>query len=100
MCEKPLAPTVAECLRVIAAERTATERDLSKTLDERAQVAAEVSAGALALFERVSQHRKGLAMSEDLRQANAAGALACTRLGAQSSIPTHAELQTFLQKHP
>jgi uncharacterized protein len=46
------------------AERTATERDLSKTLDERAQVAASVSAGVLALFERVSQHRKGLAMSE------------------------------------
>lgn len=43
---------------------------------------------------------KGLAMPEALRQANAAGALACTRLGAQSSIPTHAELQTFLQMHP
>ena len=46
------------------AERTASERDLAKTLDERAQVAAGVSAGVLALFERVSQHRKGLAMSE------------------------------------
>ena len=46
------------------AERTAAERDLSKALDERAQVAAGVSAGVLALFERVSQHRKGLAMSE------------------------------------
>jgi ribokinase len=42
----------------------------------------------------------GLAMPEALRRANAAGALACTRLGAQSSIPTHAELQTFLQTHP
>lgn len=42
----------------------------------------------------------GLRMPEALRQANAAGALACTRLGAQSSIPTHAELQTFLQMHP
>ena len=31
-----------------------------------------------------------------LRQASAAGALACTRRGAQSSIPTHAEVQTFL----
>lgn len=42
----------------------------------------------------------GLAMPEALRQANAAGALACTRPGAQSSIPTRAELQGFLQMHP
>jgi ribokinase len=39
----------------------------------------------------------GLGIPEALRLANAAGALACTRLGAQSSIPTHAELQAFLQ---
>lgn len=42
----------------------------------------------------------GLGLPEALRRANAAGALACTRLGAQSSIPTHAELQSFLQIHP
>ncbi len=42
----------------------------------------------------------GLSMPEALRQANAAGALACTKLGAQSSIPTHAELQAFLRTHP
>ena len=41
----------------------------------------------------------GLGIPEALRRANAAGALACTRLGAQSSIPTHAELQDFLQTH-
>jgi ribokinase len=41
----------------------------------------------------------GLDMREALRRANAAGALACTRPGAQSSIPTHAELQAFLQTH-
>jgi ribokinase len=40
---------------------------------------------------------KGLGIPEALRLANAAGALACTRLGAQSSIPTQAELQAFLQ---
>ena len=42
-----------------------------------------------------------LAHGEDvanaLRQASAAGALACTKPGAQSSIPTHAEVQTFLK---
>ena len=45
-------------------DRTATEQELEKTNAERTQVAASVSAGALALFERVSKHRKGLAMSE------------------------------------
>ena len=46
------------------ADRTTTEQDLEKTNAERTQVAASVSAGTLALFERVSKHRKGLAMSE------------------------------------
>lgn len=41
----------------------------------------------------------GAGLSDALRMANAAGALACTRLGAQSSIPTHAELQDFLSHH-
>ena len=40
-----------------------------------------------------------LAFVEALREANAAAALACTRRGAQSSIPTHAEVDAFLQKH-
>lgn len=43
---------------------------------------------------------RGMAMTQALRWANAAGALTCTRHGAQSSIPTHAELQTFLTQHP
>lgn len=41
-----------------------------------------------------------LGMVEALRQANAAAALACTRAGAQSSIPTHQELQSFLRGQP
>lgn len=43
---------------------------------------------------------KDLQLQEALRQANAAGALACTRHGAQESIPTHAEVQVFLQSQP
>jgi ribokinase len=39
-----------------------------------------------------------LAFAEALREANAAAALACTRIGAQSSIPTHAEVNAFLRK--
>ena len=40
---------------------------------------------------------QGRDVAQALRQASAAGALACTRPGAQSSIPTHAEVQTFLK---
>jgi ribokinase len=36
-------------------------------------------------------------LADALRQASAAGALACTRLGAQSSIPTQAEVTAFLR---
>jgi ribokinase len=42
---------------------------------------------------------RDVSLPEALRMANAAGALACTRLGAQASIPTHAELQDFLSRH-
>jgi len=42
---------------------------------------------------------KGLSLLAAAKMANAAGALACTRAGAQPSIPTHAELQTFLSTH-
>jgi len=40
---------------------------------------------------------RGQSLSNALRYASAAGALACTRLGAQSSIPEAAEVQTLLQ---
>lgn len=43
---------------------------------------------------------RGMTMALALRWANAAGALACTRPGAQSSIPTHAELEAFLAQRP
>ena len=40
---------------------------------------------------------QGQDVAQALRQASAAGALACTRPGAQSSIPTHTEVQIFLK---
>jgi predicted nucleic acid-binding Zn-ribbon protein len=46
------------------ADRVATEQELEKTGAERVQVSAAVSPSVLALFERVSKHRRGLAMSE------------------------------------
>jgi len=45
-------------------ERITSEADLERTTAERAQIAGSISADVLALFERVSKHRKGLAMSE------------------------------------
>lgn len=42
---------------------------------------------------------RGEALAAGLSLANAASALACTRLGAQSSIPTRAQVQAFLQDH-
>jgi ribokinase len=42
---------------------------------------------------------RGLTLAEALRQASAAAALACTKMGAQSSIPTAAEVADFLAQH-
>lgn len=50
-----------------------------------------------ALVAALSQ---GADMALALRQASAAGALACTRLGAQSSIPTATEVSSFLAEQP
>ena len=41
---------------------------------------------------------RNVALPDALRHANAAGALACTRIGAQSSIPTRAEIHEFLNR--
>ena len=40
---------------------------------------------------------QGQPLAEALTRANAAGALACTRLGAQSSIPESVEVDLFLR---
>jgi ribokinase len=40
---------------------------------------------------------QGQSLQQALKTANAAGALACTRLGAQTSIPDCAEVEPFLQ---
>ncbi len=50
-----------------------------------------------ALVAALSQ---GLPLPAALRRASAAAAIACTRLGAQPSIPTHAEVEAFLRAHP
>jgi ribokinase len=50
-----------------------------------------------ALVAALSQNHT---MSEALRQANAAGALACTRMGAQSSVPLASEVNTLINQQP
>jgi ribokinase len=50
-----------------------------------------------ALVAALSQ---GDALPAALRRASAAAALACTRLGAQTSIPSRAEVDAFLQRQP
>jgi ribokinase len=41
---------------------------------------------------------EGLSMSDAIRRANAAGALACLKLGAQPSMPTREEVEGFLRE--
>jgi len=60
-------------------------------IDTTAAGDAFVGAFAVALAE-------GKSPAEAVRWGNAAGALAATRLGAQPSLPTRAELGTFLEK--
>lgn len=43
---------------------------------------------------------QGADLADALRHASAASALACTRLGAQSSIPTRAQVEDFLRTAP
>jgi ribokinase len=42
----------------------------------------------------------GKSTREALKMANAAGALAATRLGAQPSLPNHLDLNRFLERTP
>lgn len=43
---------------------------------------------------------RGQTLAQAMRTASAAAALACTASGAQSSIPTALDVDTFLQQHP
>jgi predicted nucleic acid-binding Zn-ribbon protein len=45
-------------------ERTAMETELAQATEARARLASRISPAALTLFEHVSRHRKGLAVSE------------------------------------
>jgi predicted nucleic acid-binding Zn-ribbon protein len=55
---------VAKDRQRLETDRAAAEGELTRTSVERSTLASTVSPPALALFEHVSKHRKGLAMSE------------------------------------
>jgi ribokinase len=48
----------------------------------------------------VAALNQGQVLEQALKRASAAGALACTKAGAQTSIPTCEEVDTFLQNSP
>jgi predicted nucleic acid-binding Zn-ribbon protein len=55
---------VAGQRKTLDAERDAAEHELAQTNKERTAIAAQISAGALGLFEHVARHRRGQALSE------------------------------------
>ena len=55
---------VARTKQALEAERSALEQELERTNAERATVSSQLSAPALALFEHVAKHRRGVALSE------------------------------------
>ena len=55
---------VAKDRQRLETDRAAAELELANASGERSTLAATVSPAAIALFEHVSKHRKGLAMSE------------------------------------
>jgi ribokinase len=61
--------------------------------------------GALLVTPEVIRHfpavrlAEGAPLDEAIRFANAAGALACTKVGAQPSMPTRHEVENFLATH-
>ena len=63
-----------------------------KVVDTTAAGDAFTGAMAVALAE-------GRALPRAVRFANAAGALCCTRLGAQPALPTRAAVDVFLRRH-
>ncbi|HUP31056.1 MAG TPA: PfkB family carbohydrate kinase, partial [Usitatibacter sp.] len=99
--EESLARVEVPCVVVTLGEKGSCARFEGRTLTQHGfavDVVDTTAAGDTFCGTLVAALGAGLAMPAALRRANAAGALACTRLGAQSSIPTHAEVDRFLQR--
>ena len=90
------------CIVVTLGERGSCARADGETILQDAFAVVPVdttAAGDTFCGVLVAALARGLGLRDALRHASAAGALACTRPGAQTSIPTHVEVQAFLDRH-
>lgn len=103
--------SIAECLErinvptvvVTLGHRGSCARDKGSFLVQPACAVTPVdttAAGDTFCGSLVAALSAGSSLSHALALAGAAGALACTRLGAQSSIPQYAEVAAFLARQP
>lgn len=99
--EANLARIDVPCVIVTLGERGCIARDGAETLRQPAfavDVVDTTGAGDTFCGALVAALARGAAMADALREACAASALACTRMGAQSSIPARAEVEAFLRQ--
>lgn len=100
--EECLARIQVPCIVVTLGERGCCARSGGQFLVQDGYAVTPVdttAAGDAFCGVLVASLGQGQSLPEALRRANAAGALACTRPGAQSSIPARAELDEFLLRH-
>jgi ribokinase len=101
--EQGLERVKVDCVVVTLGNRGCCARDRSGLIRQDAFAVEPVdttAAGDAFCGVLVASLSQGLGLPQALRRANAAGALTCTQPGAQSSIPTHAQLQAFLRGQP
>lgn len=97
-----LARIEVPCVIVTLGERGCLARAGAQTFEQPAfavDVVDTTGAGDTFCGALVAALARGAAMADALREACAASALACTRMGAQASIPTRAEVESFLRAH-
>jgi ribokinase len=100
--ETNLARIDVPCVIVTLGERGCLARVGARTFEQPAyavDVVDTTGAGDTFCGALVAALARGAGMTDALREACAASALACTRMGAQSSIPTRAEVESFLRAH-
>lgn len=98
--EANLASIDVECVIVTLGERGCLARIGTQTVRQPAfavEVVDTTGAGDTFCGVLVAALARDASMSVALREASAASALACTRLGAQSSIPSRAEVEALLR---
>ncbi len=99
--EANLARIDVDCIIVTLGARGCLARVGTHTLRQAAfevDVVDTTGAGDTFCGVLVAAFARGASMPDALREASAASALACTRMGAQSSIPTKAEVEALLAR--